>query len=341
MLIVAAISTPALAAPSARTLVQEGKRLFEQEQYEEALQKFQEAKEADPEFTGIDLNIGHTLMKMGRFEEAEEFYNEILNNDEGAAFKGDIDYNRGVSHYLKGSNIIPDPTVEGLLKQGLLEQKQSPDGQPSVELTPEGKEALEKSLEEYSKSLDITQSAIPQISNSQDARANYELAKRQYSKMHKLLELFQPPNQEQQQNDEQKKDEEKEEEQQNQQQQNQDEQEEEEQQQQQQNQGESQDQQQQQNQGDEQEGQQEQEQQNQGDEQEGQQEQQQAQQGQENQEQQGQEGQQAQNAEQEEGMRPEDAKALLSTLNDLPQEEQLKEMIRYQMRGQRSLNPDW
>ncbi|GAB4310876.1 MAG: hypothetical protein Kow0059_00550 [Candidatus Sumerlaeia bacterium] len=331
------------AATSARALVNEGMALFKEQRYDEALEKFQQAKEADPDFHEIDLNIANALLKSGRFKEAEEAYGRLLQTPEGKKYQATADYNRGVAYYNQAAGVLPDPTLEGLMRQGLLQAQPGPDGQTSFQLKPEAQQLLRQALQDYDKSRNFSRQAIPLLEDDRQARANFELASRQYLKTKKLLEMLQPPERQQQKN---QQDQNKQQDQQQQQDRN--------------------DQPQDQRQPEDKEQDQKKDQTTGEDQQPQQQDQQPQPQGQQpsptptpaqsSQPQQadaqpsegtGQKEDQPQgeSARQEDtpqnGMQPQDALALLNTLNDQPREEQLKEMLRYQMRGMKSLDPDW
>ena len=138
--------------PLARN-VKKGNRLFRAGQYEQALQAFTEADvnshAGDPRLPQLYKNIGNTLTKLGKFNEAAAMYKKADDASQNAAFKADARYNSGnawmkqqqyqqaVEAYKQALNLNPNhrearqnkELAEKLLVQQQEQQKQQQNNQ--------------------------------------------------------------------------------------------------------------------------------------------------------------------------------------------------------------------
>jgi Ca-activated chloride channel family protein len=92
--------TPAAAA-SARAMVEEGNRLFEEGRLDEALRQYTQAQVEDPEAPEIHLNIGNVLYRQGEFEKAKEAYRRAF-QAQNRALAESARYNSGTASLSAG-----------------------------------------------------------------------------------------------------------------------------------------------------------------------------------------------------------------------------------------------
>ncbi len=104
---------------SLRTDVNEGKTLYEQQKYDEALKKFMDTEIENPGEPILEYNIGNTLYKQNRYDEAIEHYKTVLlNADKRLSFQAN--YNIGNCMYNKA--LQTEST--GKLDQSIKEMKE-------------------------------------------------------------------------------------------------------------------------------------------------------------------------------------------------------------------------
>ena len=105
--------TSSVAADDFADVAAAGIKLYEEERYEDALQKFKEAKRLSPADRRIDYNMGNINYQLGSFEEARKNWeNAIINVDRSElrqkayynmanAFYREERYQEAVRHYKK------------------------------------------------------------------------------------------------------------------------------------------------------------------------------------------------------------------------------------------------
>lgn len=87
-------------AKSMRSAIKDANQLYQQEQYDEALQQYMDIQVEHPGEPILDYNIGNTLYQQGRFDEAIEHYEKTaLNGDQ--QLTAQAHYNIGNSLYQK------------------------------------------------------------------------------------------------------------------------------------------------------------------------------------------------------------------------------------------------
>ncbi len=85
-------------------LLREGNRFFEEENYARAGEKFSQALEQDPGNTRALFNLGNSLYRQGRLEEAAEVFETLNQLTQDASIRADALHNLGNSQ-LGGGNI--------------------------------------------------------------------------------------------------------------------------------------------------------------------------------------------------------------------------------------------
>ncbi len=99
------IASPAPADDGLR-LLREGNRLFEEENYVQAGEKFRQALEQDPGNTKALFNLGNALYRQGRPEEAADVFEALSQLTQDASLRADALHNLGNSQL--GSGKIPE-----------------------------------------------------------------------------------------------------------------------------------------------------------------------------------------------------------------------------------------
>jgi len=90
-----------LNAQAAREKVFEGNKLFNEEKFDEASNKYQDALLEDPGSSIIQFNVGNVLYKKNNYEKALESYNKSLDSDD-VLFQAQSYYNIGNTLYRSG-----------------------------------------------------------------------------------------------------------------------------------------------------------------------------------------------------------------------------------------------
>jgi len=88
--------------PPGAAEAEEGRRLYLQEKYEEALERFQEAVVMAPDDPRISLALGETLFRLQRYEEAQAEFERALHLSEDRELKAEALYNSGTSDLAGG-----------------------------------------------------------------------------------------------------------------------------------------------------------------------------------------------------------------------------------------------
>ncbi len=84
-----------------RSLPEEAEQAYRQNNYEQALQLYQEAQTRNPDSDTLAYNLGNTLFKLGRFEDAAGQFGKILEKDSTSLSPQSI-YNMGNSLFEMG-----------------------------------------------------------------------------------------------------------------------------------------------------------------------------------------------------------------------------------------------
>lgn len=102
-----------------RKLITEGNRLYEEGNYDEALNKYREAQIERPEAGEIQYNIGSTLYRQGAFKESAEIFPNATTTDDsrleahtyynqGNAFFRQQDYPQAIEAYKQALKLNPE-----------------------------------------------------------------------------------------------------------------------------------------------------------------------------------------------------------------------------------------
>jgi len=121
------MSTPSIQDEGSLALFEEGNELYEQENYSEAVAKFEEFLLSNPNIFQINLNIGNCYREMGEFDKAVESYMKIL--DKVMEDKGSYEGDEGAAKAFASIG-------ETYIKKGDLE-KASESLQQSIAIFPE------------------------------------------------------------------------------------------------------------------------------------------------------------------------------------------------------------
>lgn len=158
-----------LALPSAQASVaggvNKGNQLYDQGQFDGALDLYQKALKKDPDSLAIEYNVGTALYKKGDYANAIEHFNKALLSDD-PQIQSKAQFNLGNTYYKAGA---------------AKEQSK----------VPEAITDLEKSLTHYQKLLEQPQ-------QDPDAQSNYEFVKKE---LERLKQKQEEQNQQQQQQD--------------------------------------------------------------------------------------------------------------------------------------------
>ena len=256
----------------------EGNELYSQGKYDEALQAYKNAQVENPKEANISYNIGNVFASQDKSDAAIKEYEKVIGNPDAQSLEARTYFNRGNAYYGIGLDAEQNQDIENAIKH------------------------LQASADSYLQSIRLNP-------NDEDAKFNYELAKKKLEMLQQQQQ--QEEEQQQQQNNEQEKNEQQE-----------------------------------QKQDEDKEKQQEQDQQKQEEQEQDKQEQQEQKEQQEQQEkadkmneQQQQPPQQQQPEERK--MSKEDALRLLNAIEDQAQEQQLKELLKQQFKGSLDMERDW
>ena len=88
--------------PPGAALAEEGRRLYQQERFAEALDKFQQAQAEAPDDAKISLAIGETLFQLERYTEADEEFQRSVALGGSQDLRGEALYNRGTNRLAAG-----------------------------------------------------------------------------------------------------------------------------------------------------------------------------------------------------------------------------------------------
>lgn len=155
-------------AASAPKDVKEGNKLYQQEKYDEAAEKYSQAKEESPDSEIIHFNLGAALYKQGQYKEAIEATTKALSTED-RELEAKAVYNLANSTYKLGSELAASD--------------------------------LNSAIGMYRAALDYYKRAIELDEGDKEAKYNHELVERKL----KVI-LDQLKNQQQQQDHDQKRD---------------------------------------------------------------------------------------------------------------------------------------
>lgn len=95
---------PGLEADDSARLVQEGQRLYREEQYAESLEKFQQALDKESESVIINFNAGTAAFRTGAYDSAAQYFRKTLLADD-ESFRREAAYNLGNALYYQGRSL--------------------------------------------------------------------------------------------------------------------------------------------------------------------------------------------------------------------------------------------
>ena len=84
-----------------RSLPEQAEQAYEQKDYQKALELYQEAQTHNPDSDTLAYNLGNTMYRLGRYQEAGKLYNRILEN-KNPVLSADSYYNMGNTLYQMG-----------------------------------------------------------------------------------------------------------------------------------------------------------------------------------------------------------------------------------------------
>jgi len=84
-----------------RSLPEQAEQAYKQKDYQKALEFYQEAQTQNPDSDTLAYNLGNTMYKLGRYQEAGKLYNRILEN-KNPVLSADSYYNMGNTLYRMG-----------------------------------------------------------------------------------------------------------------------------------------------------------------------------------------------------------------------------------------------
>lgn len=90
-------------AETARNIVQKGNRLYSQGQYDEAIEKYDEAILAEPAAIEPKFNKADSLYRLDEIDEAETLYKQVATESKDMALVAKAKYNLGNGYFQKGN----------------------------------------------------------------------------------------------------------------------------------------------------------------------------------------------------------------------------------------------
>ena len=158
----------AVLASSAAQEVKEGNSLYEQEKYDDALEKYSSAQTELPESDIVNFNIGTAMYKKGQYNEAFDAFTRALNTEDREIEEKAI-FNMANSKYQLG-----------------IQQTETD---------------LNSAVPLYRESLDYYKRAIELNEKDKDAKYNHELVERQLKILLDKIKNQPPPEQDDQEGD--------------------------------------------------------------------------------------------------------------------------------------------
>ncbi|MBL7749266.1 MAG: tetratricopeptide repeat protein [Chitinophagaceae bacterium] len=126
----------AVQAQSAEKFIQQGNDLYRQQQFEKAGIEYNKALKQEPDNATAKLNLGNSLQKMGKEEEAIQLFSEVAGGEGDKSIKARAFYNKGavlskqkkleesIEAYKNALRLNPaDKEARENLQKALLEQK--------------------------------------------------------------------------------------------------------------------------------------------------------------------------------------------------------------------------
>ncbi len=101
MFFIVSVLSISASAQSGRKQVTEGNRLYLEEKYDEANNKYQDALLENPTSFSVQFNVGNVLYKKNNYEKALESYQKVLDTDD-PLFQSQTYYNIGNTLYRSG-----------------------------------------------------------------------------------------------------------------------------------------------------------------------------------------------------------------------------------------------
>ncbi|MBI4849784.1 MAG: tetratricopeptide repeat protein [Nitrospirae bacterium] len=105
------IPSPVFASPA--KAVREGNKLYHQEKYDGALEKYNEAKAEAPDSDIVNFDLGTALYKKGRYQEAVDAFTKAMSAGDKKLEEGAL-YNMANSKYKLGS-LMEDTDADGAI----------------------------------------------------------------------------------------------------------------------------------------------------------------------------------------------------------------------------------
>jgi Tfp pilus assembly protein PilF len=175
-----AIAAVNVSADELRNLAAEGNRLFAEQKYDEALEKYRSAQVESPESPHLYFNIANALARQGKFDEAMTEYRKVYSR-ESPSLGACALYNIGVCQYRQAEQLV-------------------------------GTQEYQKALEVLEQCMESNREAMKIAPTDEDPKFNYEQAKRKWKEVLDALrkqQEEQKKQQEQQKQDQQKQDQQK------------------------------------------------------------------------------------------------------------------------------------
>ena len=148
--LVLSLSHTSMYAQKDKQYIRNGNKLYHDNKFEEAELKYRKAIEINDKNIKADYNLADALYKKESYSEAAGKFEFLVNKVEDEKLAGDIAYNLGNSYFK---------VAEAATKSGDPQQ-------------------MQLSMEHYKKALESYKNAMKLNSKDNDARYNYELAKR-------------------------------------------------------------------------------------------------------------------------------------------------------------------
>jgi tetratricopeptide (TPR) repeat protein len=100
--------------------VQEGNRLYQQQKYDEAIQKYHQATEQSPDSGIASFNLGDALFKKGNYKDSVDAFTRALNTDD-LKLEADAAYNIANAKYKLGNELSDSDlnSAAGLYRESL------------------------------------------------------------------------------------------------------------------------------------------------------------------------------------------------------------------------------
>ncbi len=137
ILIFVGLTAPVSFGNSAPQAVQQGNDRYEQQQYEQAIEKYDQAKQLDPEASEPEFNKANSYYQLNEFEKAVDLYSQVAAGSEDKELAAKAKYNLGNTFFRSGvgkSQTAPDRAIDDM-KKAVNAWRQS------LDMSPDNKEA--------------------------------------------------------------------------------------------------------------------------------------------------------------------------------------------------------